>query len=147
MTSFLSDGSREDARVILPAKIRTIPQVRFSDTDMMGHVSSMSYAAWAEVGRADFFEAIPVPVDQKPWFVLVRLALDFHSEGRFGERFEIVTDCVKLGTKSMTLAQRIAVGERPVCTIEVVMAAFDPKTRKSIPVPATWRLAEDASST
>lgn len=125
--------------VLLPA--RTLPQVRFSDTDMMGHISSMSYAAWAEVGRADFFEAIPVPLEEKPWFVLVRLALDFHSEGRFGEKFEIATRCTRLGQKSMTLAQHITVGERAVCTLEVVMAAFDPKTRKAIALPERWRTA------
>lgn len=125
--------------------VRTIPQVRFSDTDMMGHISSMSYAAWAEVGRTDFFEAIPVPIAEKPWFVLVKLTLDFHSEGRFGEKFEIATRCARLGTKSMTLVQHITVGERAVCTIEVVMAAFDPKTRRAIPVPTSWRVAEIAT--
>jgi acyl-CoA thioester hydrolase len=134
----------ESAEILLmPA--RTTPQVRFSDTDMMGHISSMSYAAWAEVGRADFFEAIPVPLADKPWFVLVKLTLDFHSEGRFGEKFEIATRCARLGTKSMTLVQHITVAERPVCTIEVVMAAFDPKTRRAIPVPTSWRVPERAA--
>ncbi|MBC7170885.1 MAG: hypothetical protein H5U40_00570, partial [Polyangiaceae bacterium] len=47
----------ESSALVLPI-VETIPQVRFSDTDMMGHISSMSYAAWAEVGRAEFFEAM-----------------------------------------------------------------------------------------
>jgi acyl-CoA thioester hydrolase len=130
--------------VLLPA--HTIPQVRFSDTDMMGHISSMSYAAWAEVGRADFFEAIPVPLAEKPWFVLVKLTLEFHSEGRFGEKFAIATQCARLGTKSMTLVQHITVAERPVCSLEVVMAAFDPKTRRAIPVPTSWRVPPETAS-
>lgn len=128
-----------DEPIFLPT-VTTIPQVRFSDTDMMGHISSMSYAAWAEVGRADFFSAVKDP--ETPWFVVVRLTLEFHTEGRFGEAFTITTYAVRIGQKSLTLKQEIRVGERPVCTIEITMAAFDPKTRTSIPVPSRWRIPE-----
>jgi acyl-CoA thioester hydrolase len=122
--------------LILPV-VETVPQVRFSDTDMMGHVSSMSYAAWGEVGRADFFAAVrDVNI---PWFVLVRLELDFHREGRFGDPFRLSTRCVAIGGKSMTLEQRVTVNGEPVCTLRVVMAGFDVKTRKSIPIPSHWR--------
>ena len=33
----------------------TIVQVRFSDTDALGHISSGSYIQYMEVGRIDFF--------------------------------------------------------------------------------------------
>lgn len=128
-----------DSTFVLPT-VTTVPQVRFSDTDMMGHISSMSYAAWAEVGRADFFGALADA--DAPWFVLVRLALDFHSEGHFGDSFTLVTKPVRLGSKSMTLEQRIHVGERLVCSIEVVMAVFDRETRRSGTIPARWRLPD-----
>jgi acyl-CoA thioester hydrolase len=124
------------APVALP-RVVTVPQVRFSDTDMMGHVSSMSYAAWAEVGRADFFQALGDA--DTPWFVLVRLALDCHSEGRFGEPFAIETLCARVGNKSLTLTQRIHVEGRPVCTIEAVLAGFDMATRRGVAVPPYWR--------
>lgn len=126
----------EVAPLVLPI-VETIPQVRFSDTDMMGHISSMSYATWAEVGRADFFGE--VREENIPWFVLVRLELDFHREGRFGDPFRMLTRCAAIGEKSMTLEQRILVNDQRVCTIKVVMAGFDMKTRKAIPVPSHWR--------
>ncbi len=128
-----ADGS---SVLVLPV-VETIPQVRFSDTDMMGHISSMSYAAWAEVGRADFFAH--VHEEGIPWFVLVHIELDFHREGRFGDPFVMKTRCSALGEKSMTLAQRIEVRGEPVCTLSVVMAAFDVKTRRAIAVPTHWR--------
>lgn len=124
---------------VLPS-VTTIPQVRFSDTDMMGHVSSMSYAAWAEVGRADLFGALADP--DAPWFVLVKLTLNFHSEGHFGEAFTLSTRVARLGGKSMTIEHEIRVGERLVCSIEVVMAAFDRETRRSRAIPDNWRLAD-----
>lgn len=128
-----------DDPIFLPT-VTTVPQVRFSDTDAMGHVSSMSYAAWAEVGRADFFGAIPDP--ETPWFVLVKLVLEFHSEGRFGEAFTLTTRPSRIGQKSLTLVHEIRVGDRSVCTIEVVMAGFDPATRKSRALNPRWRLPE-----
>src|SRR5512139_323042 len=95
------------AAVVLPV-VTTIPQVRFSDTDALGHISSMSYAAWGEVGRGDFFAAIGE--SDTPWFVLVHLELDFHSEGHFGDPFTMVTRATRLGTKSLTLEQVISIG-------------------------------------
>jgi acyl-CoA thioester hydrolase len=126
-----------DESFALPT-VTTIPQVRFSDTDAMGHVSSMSYAAWAEVGRADFFAAIGDPTT--PWFVLVRLELDFHAEGRFGESFTIVTRPLRIGTKSLLLEQVISVGDRKVCTVKVTLAGFDPATRTSCAVSPRWTI-------
>lgn len=128
-----------DEPIYLPT-VTTLPQVRFSDTDAMGHISSMSYAAWGEVGRADFFTAVKDP--ETPWFVIVKVTLEFHSEGRFGEAFTMVTRPLRIGQKSLTLQHAIAVGERPVCTIEITMAAFDPATRKSRPVNPRWRIPE-----
>ena len=49
-------------------------QVRFSDTDAMGHISSGSYAAFAEVGRAAFFKALPEPREEIPWISFLRAA-------------------------------------------------------------------------
>ena len=45
----MTDEAKES--LTLPSVENTI-QVRFSDTDAMGHISSGSYAAFAEVGRA-----------------------------------------------------------------------------------------------
>ena len=124
---------------VLPT-VTTVPPVGFSDTDAMGHVSSMSYAAWAEVGRADFFAAIGDGTT--PWFVLVHLELDFFSEGRFGEAFTMVTRATRPGKTSLTLEQTICVGERKVCTVKVVMAGFDPETRRTRVLSSAWRLPE-----
>jgi len=113
--------------------------VRFSDTDAMGHISSGSYAAFAEVGRARFFEAIGEPRETIPWFVLGRLELDFVREARFGQNVTLVTRCAKLGQKSMTLEQLVYADGELACKVGVVMVGFDPKTRTSITIPSHWR--------
>jgi acyl-CoA thioesterase FadM len=40
----------------------------------------------------------------------------------------------------MTLEHGITVADRRVCTVEVVMVAFDRQTRTSINIPSSWRL-------
>ncbi|UCH29088.1 MAG: acyl-CoA thioesterase [Myxococcales bacterium] len=127
--------------VTLPSVENEI-QVRFSDTDAMGHISSGSYAAFAEVGRAAFFKAVPEPREEIPWFVLVHLGLDFVSEGRFGQRFTLSTRVAKLSRKTLTFEQIVRADGEVACRLEVVLVAFDAEARKSIEVPSHWRLAE-----
>jgi acyl-CoA thioester hydrolase len=115
-------------------------QVRFSDTDAMGHISSGSYAAFAEVGRAEFFRTLPEAREEIPWFVLVHLGLDFVSEGRYGQKFVLSTRVVKKSEKTLTFEQVVRADGEVACNLEVVLVAFDAKTRKSMSVPAHWRL-------
>jgi len=134
----MTSASKEP--IILPSVENEI-QVRFSDTDAMGHISSGSYAAFAEVGRAAFFKAVPEPREEIPWFVLVHLGLDFVSEGRFGQGFTLSTRVVKISDKTMTFEQIVRADGEVACKLEVVLVAFDAKARKSIRVPSHWRLA------
>lgn len=127
--------------VTLPSVENEI-QVRFSDTDAMGHISSGSYAAFAEVGRAAFFKAVPEPREEIPWFVLVHLGLDFVSEGRFGQRFTLSTRVAELSRKTLTFEQIVRADGEVACKLKVVLVAFDAETRTSIEVPSHWRLAE-----
>jgi acyl-CoA thioester hydrolase len=129
--------------VTLPSVENEI-QVRFSDTDAMGHISSGSYAAFAEVGRAAFFQALPEPREEIPWFVLVHLGLDFVSEGRYGQTFTLSTRVVRLSEKTLTFEQIVRADGEVACKLEVVLVAFDAKARKSINIPSHWRL-EDAT--
>ena len=129
--------------ITLP-KVENEIQVRFSDTDAMGHISSGSYAAFAEVGRAAFFKAVPEPREAIPWFVLVHLGLDFVSEGRFGQEFTLSTRVVKMSGKTLTFEQIVRADGEVACKLEVVLVAFDAKSRKSIEVPSHWQI-EDAS--
>ena len=127
------------APLILP-KVESTIQVRFSDTDAMGHISSGSYAAFAEVGRAAFFEEIPDPREEIPWFVLRHLEMDFVSEARFGQEITLSTRCGKITEKTIRFDQVVRADGKIACELRVVHVAFDPKTRKSMRVPTHWRI-------
>lgn len=138
----MTDISKEP--LTLPSVENTI-QVRFSDTDAMGHISSGSYAAFAEVGRAAFFTKVPEPQSEIPWFVLVHLGMDFVSEARFGQTFTLSTRVAKMSERTITFEQIVHADDKIACKLEVVLVAFDAKTRKAIPVPAHWRIDEMGS--
>ena len=126
------------APLTLPSVESTI-QVRFSDTDAMGHISSGSYAAFAEVGRAAFFEKVPDPREKIPWFVLRHMEMDFVSEARFGQVITLSTRIGKISEKTITFEQVVRADGKVACELRVVHVAFDPKTRKAMKVPTHWR--------
>jgi len=134
----VTDEAKEP--LTLPSVENTI-QVRFSDTDAMGHISSGSYAAFAEVGREAFFMKVPEPQSEIPWFVMVHLGLDFVAEARFGQTFTLSTRVAKMSEKTITFEQIVRADDAVACKLEVVMVAFDPKTRRAIRVPSHWRPA------
>lgn len=131
--------------LILPSVESTI-QVRFSDTDAMGHISSGSYAAFAEVGRAAFFEAIPEAREEIPWFVLRHLEMEFISEARFGQSITLSTRCGKITEKTIRFDQVVRADGKVACELRVVHVAFDPKTRKAMRVPTHWRIEEQGDA-
>jgi acyl-CoA thioesterase FadM len=66
--------------------------------------------------------------------------MDFVSEGRYGQAFTLATRCVKLSEKTITLEQIVRADDKVACKLQVVMVAFDEKTRKAVAVPVHWRL-------
>ncbi len=83
---------------------------------------------------------MPEPREAIPWFVLVHLGLDFVSEGRFGQDFTLSTRVVRMSSKTLTFEQIVRADGEVACKLEVVLVAFDAKTRKSIEVPSHWQI-------
>lgn len=124
--------------ILLPT--RTQIQVRFSDTDMLGHVNNQSYAAYAEVGRAHFFTSLG---EDAPWFVLARMELDFRREGLLEDELHVVSFVESLGQTSMTLGQNILRGEEAIVSTRSVLVCIDRASRSKIAIPTHWQLPED----
>lgn len=119
---------------------RTDLQVRFADTDMLGHINNTSYAAFAEVGRSDFFTNIPGEI---PWFVLARMEMDFRSEAFLSDVLHVRTYAERLGTTSMTLRQEIWRGDDTrIAEMVCVLVCIDRETRAKGAIPAAWALAD-----
>ncbi len=113
---------------------RTDIQVRFNDTDMLGHLNNTSYALYAEQGRVAFMDefrrggALPEGV----FVILARLELDFLRQVRYGDRVHVLTHVAKLGRTSVTLAQEIYGDDRLAARAVSVVVVFDYGLQKPV---------------
>ncbi len=135
---------------------RTEIQVRFADTDALGHVNNAVYATYAELGRVEFMRALGIAPGG---FILARLALDYRRQVRLGERVSVETWVERVGNTSVTMRQVVLVGgwaaaaaatpaapegavevaAEVAAEVEAVAVTFDYATNRPVRVPETLR--------
>jgi acyl-CoA thioester hydrolase len=119
--------------VTLP--FRTDIQVRFNDTDLLGHLNNASYAAYAEQARVTFFRHVA----PESGLILAHIALDFRRQAAFGEEVYVLTGVEKLGRSSITLIQDIYASEHVAAHVRSVVVFFDYQRQKPTALPAALR--------
>jgi acyl-CoA thioester hydrolase len=99
---------------------------RFFETDALGHVSNVSYTAYIEVGRLDFFASLGDPERESLHHLAfnhtaAEITMRYLRPCFYDEPLEVHTKIVKLGRSSMTLEHAItAEGTTDVRTIAQV---------------------------
>ena len=93
----------------MPRTIRTEIQKRFSDIDSFRHVNNVSQQMYFDVGKSDFFDRLLGPEILFAPVRIITAATDTSYMGQIRPEDRIaVTTCVeRIGTKSLTLLQRI----------------------------------------
>lgn len=109
-------------------------RIRFSDTDMIGHVNNTAYAVYCESGRVAFTTGLDGLGDGLS-VVIVRIALNMLAETYFPGTVEVGTGVLRVGRTSYTLGQGLFVGDTCVATAEGVVVVIDKESRKPVPVP------------
>ncbi len=112
--------------------------VRFSDTDMMGHVNNVAYGAYCETGRTSFNRAV-MPNFLGGHGLVARIAINYLGETHFPNVVHIGTAVAHIGTSSYILAQGIFVEDRCVATAEGVLVRINRETRKPTALPEDMR--------
>ena len=121
-------------------------QVRFGDTDALGHVNNAVFASYAETARISFFRE-QVGMYTSPGdtggFILARLAIDFRAQVKLGQQVEVVTRVAKLGNSSITMTQQVLADGMIAADIEAVAVSFDYQKQRPVRIPQHIReLAE-----
>ncbi|HNZ72173.1 MAG TPA: thioesterase family protein [Prolixibacteraceae bacterium] len=117
-------------------------QVRFSDVDVMGHVSNTVYQNYFDAGKLNYFEEVLPEMD----FVTIGIVgasikIDYLKPIFMKTRILVETRVAQIGTKSITMEHCIIdehSGEL-LSTCHAVMVCFDLKERQSIPIPEEWK--------
>lgn len=105
-------------------------QMRFADTDALGHINNVSYIAYAETGRLAFLKALGGAVRS---LILAHVAVDFRKQVVFGEDVVIETWVEKIGATSVTLLQRIMANDILAADIRSVVVSFDYAAQRAQP--------------
>ncbi len=121
-------------------------QVRFRDTDALGHVNNAVYLSWMELGRMAFTDAVLPQIDwTKIGFILAHVSIDYMEPVFLGDKVKVYMRAGKIGGKSVVLECLITKtdkkGERPTAKGTNIIVAFDYTKNVSVPIPEDWKEA------
>ncbi len=105
--------------------------VRWRDTDALGHVNHVVFLTYLEEGRDAFYRQIL----GDPYYVVVRLEVDLRAEVRHQDRRVTVRiEVERVGTTSLTTRETIlSASAQPVAQARVVTVRWDPGQGKPVP--------------
>jgi acyl-CoA thioester hydrolase len=110
------------------AQVHVDVEVRFRDTDAMGHVNNAVYLSYLEVARQKYWREVMGLEDfRKVDLILVRSEIDYRSPVITGETVRVHLKITRLGNSSFDFAYRVeeAGSGRLVAEAKSVQAFFD----------------------
>lgn len=103
--------------------------MRFSETDMLGHVNNASYFTYMEETRLSFLQKLGMDVRNDEFTIMLASAkCDFVRQGYFGQILKVNTTVLRIGKTSFALGSEffdkgsgnvIAKGEATVVYVDI----------------------------
>jgi acyl-CoA thioester hydrolase len=112
-------------------------EVRFGDTDAMGHVNNAVYLTYIELARAGYYRAVTGgrigigATEREQAFILAEARLGFRAPAYFGEILWVEARTASIGRSSFTMEFRMTAEESPygrgrlVATGSTVQVGYD----------------------
>jgi acyl-CoA thioester hydrolase len=138
-------ATREDARD-LPGDFahRVTIDVRFADTDAMGHVNNAVYLTYCEMARIRYWSDVtgePVALGHEgaESLILAEARITYRAPVFHGETVTVETRATHIGRSSFTLEHRLTAcaptgSPRLVATSDSVMVRYDYRTERPAPL-------------
>ena len=117
---------------------RTDIQLRFADTDALGHVNNRSFIVYAELARIEFMKSIEAVVLAQ---ILAHISADFRKQVLFGDSIVAETWVERVGNTSVTLRQAIRANGAVAVELKSVSVCFDYSAQRPQPWPQNLRTA------
>ena len=126
---------------------RTVVDVRFGDTDAMGHANNSRFLTYCESARIAYWEAVtgePFALathGQQESMILAEIRVTFRAQAFFGEVLTVESRIGRIGRTSFTLEHRITAAPsahgpaRLVAVAEGVQVLFDYEADSPRPIP------------
>jgi acyl-CoA thioester hydrolase len=113
-------------------------QMRFADTDALGHINNGSFVIYAETGRLEFLKVLGSAVRS---LILAHLSVDFRKQVRFGEPIVVETSVERVGTTSVTMRQAVLANGAVAAEVRSVVVYFDYDAQRPQPWSPELRAA------
>lgn len=120
-------------------------QLRFADTDMLGHVNNANFLTYMELARMSYFdEVVAEAIDwTKEGVILAKAIVEYRSPVFLTDKLSIHLAVDHISSKSFNFVYRFMVSRegREIVAAEgsTIMVCFDYEQNKSIVMPAEWR--------
>lgn len=98
-------------------------RVRFSDTDLVGHVNNVAIAAFVESGRVAFAGGLLAAVGGGYGLTLRRVEIDYLRELHYPASLQVGSRLLAVGRTSLTVGSGVFDGDRCVATGRGVLVA------------------------
>jgi acyl-CoA thioester hydrolase len=125
--------------------------VRFADTDAMGHVNNAVYLTYCESARIAYWtdvtgEPVRLGTEGAESLILAEARITYRAPAFHGETITVETRAIRIGRSSFTLEHRLTarVGDGPsrlVATSESILVRYDYAADAPIAVSASHRSA------
>jgi acyl-CoA thioester hydrolase len=119
-----------------PGRHRLDIQVRFADSDAIGHVNNACFATYTELARLNFLREIGHRPDS---LILAHLSIDFRRQVQLKDRVHVESWVDSIGTSSFSLRQDVHANDGVAAEVRAVMVGFDYQAQRSEPLPADVR--------
>ena len=107
---------------------RTDIQLRFCDTDALGHINNARYLEFLEHARLDFFRRIGTTVQS---LILANLNIDYRKQVDPNDAIYIDTWIEKLGNSSIAIKHTMFANGERAAEVSSVVVYFDYAAGKS----------------
>lgn len=114
-------------------------RVRFSETDMYGHVNNTKVFAYLEYARIEYFKAMGFNFiegsDDTSMFVVADIQCDYLKEVFFDEELTIFVKTASIGTSSLDLHYMVTNKKDEICyTARGTLVQLNHNTGKGVPL-------------
>ena len=137
-----------------PFNHRLTIEVRFADTDAMGHVNNATYLTYCEIARIKYWTDVTgVPIDHRitglESLILAEARITYRAPAFHGETVTVETRAARVGRTSFHLEHRLtasAPGGEPrlVAVSDSVLVRYDYAAARPVPLSAEHIRAMEA---
>lgn len=118
-------------------------EIRYRDTDSMGHVSSPIYYDYMQSAYLEYMHRIlELPKSKKLPHIMVKTSCEYISQAKYGDKLCIFSYITKFGTKSFEMEHMMRIDDEKtelVAKATSVHVMYDYEKQATYPVPENFK--------